>query len=94
MSNGEIVGILNSDDWYELDTIVKVVHLFNEKDADLVHGCMARYNYNDQLDSVYGKRKSFLEFAEKAPYNHPTCFVKKNVYDKLGKFNNKYKIIN
>lgn len=93
MSEGEIIGILNSDDWYELDTISKVVHSFNEKDADLVHGCMARYNHNDQLDSVYGKRKSFLEFAEKAPFNHPTCFVKKNVYNKLGKFNNKYKII-
>ncbi|MFW5795076.1 MAG: glycosyltransferase family 2 protein [Bacillota bacterium] len=93
MSKGDIIGLLNSDDWYELDTISKVVRTFNKKNADMVHGCMARYNFNDELDSIYGKRKSMLKFAEKAPYNHPTCFVKKNIYKDFGTFNNKYKII-
>jgi glycosyltransferase involved in cell wall biosynthesis len=93
MANGKIIGILNSDDWYELDTILKIVKIFRTKNVDLVHGCMARYKSNGGLDSVYGEKNSFLGFAEKAPYNHPTCFVKKSVYSLLGTFNNNYKII-
>ena len=91
LANGEIIGILNSDDYYADDSIIeKVVRLFEATDCDAVYGDLL---YIDADDASKIKRKwiagkhskqSFL-FGWMPP--HPTFFVKKNIYDQHGVFN-------
>ncbi|MCP2619683.1 glycosyltransferase [Candidatus Aminicenantes bacterium AC-334-K16] len=85
-SQGEIIGILNSDDWYEKGTLEIVAHVFyNDKSIDLVHGAMKRWEENGIIHSIYGNKEGAKDIFW-APFNHPTCFFRKRVYKKIGLF--------
>jgi len=85
LSSGEIIGILNSDDWYEDNTLEIVAREFyNNKSVELVHGAMKRWDENGLIHSIYGNKKGKDIFW--APFNHPTCFFRKRVYKKIGLF--------
>lgn len=92
-ANGDIIGIINSDDWYvSNDVIKKVIDAFEKNDIDIVHGNLIYVNelQNEKfrvlpdlaLDNIY----------RELVINHPTCFVKKDIYKRLGKFDLKYRI--
>jgi glycosyltransferase len=91
MANGDIIGILNSDDMYSHSQIIqKVVELFEQEGCDAVYGDLI---YVDAADTAVVKRKwvagsyspnSFL-YGWMPP--HPTFFVKKSVYEQFGGFN-------
>jgi len=86
MSTGDIIGILNSDDWYEPEAVETAVRVFEEHDdVDLVHGAMNICDEEGQLHARYG-RKDGLPAEFVAPFNHPTCFVRRRVYKDLGSF--------
>lgn len=87
-ATGEIIGIINSDDWYAEDAVEKIVNLFGQKDVDLVYGNVV-FVYPD------GREKLQLRYPldtiwYKMAVLHPAVFVKKNVYDSLGTFDLKY----
>jgi glycosyltransferase involved in cell wall biosynthesis len=91
-STGDIIGILNSDDFYTTDDIIsKVAAQFQvDSELDCVYGDLL---YVDQKDSnkivrvwksgSYSKN-SFL-YGWMPP--HPTFFVRKEVYQQYGLFN-------
>lgn len=91
MANGDIIGILNSDDMYTHPLIIqKVVELFEQENCDAVYGDLI---YVDAADTSVVKRqwvagpyspKGFL-YGWMPP--HPTFFVKKSVYEQYGGFN-------
>lgn len=88
MCHGDIIGIVNADDWYEKDTVQHVVHAFKKECCDLVHGqCRVVKDGREFSISVTNH-----QFLPQKCIEHPTCFVKKEIYDKLGVFNTKYKI--
>lgn len=37
-ATGEIIGIINSDDWYDINAVKNIVGLFSKKDAEVVYG--------------------------------------------------------
>jgi glycosyltransferase len=90
-AKGDIVGILNSDDFYADETVIeKVVALFNETNCDAVYGDLV---YVDALDTSIIKR-SWVSGDYKREYflsgwmpPHPTFFVKRGLYEKYGLFN-------
>lgn len=90
MSTGEIIGIINSDDFYTPDAVEKVVKLFCESDADLVYG--------DEMlvfkDGDIKKRESgdLTSLVYKMCISHPATFVKKDMYITFGMFNERYRI--
>ncbi|MCE7995850.1 MAG: glycosyltransferase [Roseivirga sp.] len=88
---GEIVGILNADDFYKDSGVIsRVVECFKEKNTQSIYGDLI---YVDQTainkvkrywkGGIY-KRSKFL-FGWMPPY--PTFFVKREVYDQFGNFN-------
>lgn len=91
MTTGDIIGILNSDDFYvSKDVISKVVNAFERTGCDAVYGDLV---YVNKLDTSKVKRYwrsgaykpgSFL-WGWMPP--HPTLFIKKEVYQKYGLFN-------
>jgi glycosyltransferase len=90
-STGDVVGILNSDDFYPNEEILsKVAAIFNEKDCDAVYGDL---QYVDRTDVTKVTRnwkagkytKDLFKWGWMPP--HPTFFVKRSVYEKFGLFN-------
>jgi glycosyltransferase involved in cell wall biosynthesis len=87
-SKGEIINILNSDDHYTSDSVLsEVVKLFKNNECVIAHGDVY---FNDP---VYGSniRKPLLCPPSIAmPFNHPTMFVKKSVYEQFGFYDTSY----
>lgn len=90
LATGDIIGIINSDDWYEPDVFGMVRKCFAESDAEVIYG---RVN----LIGTNGESEVFIPGdIEKLRYKigplHPTVFVKKEIYKKYKTFQVKYKI--
>jgi len=89
LADGDVIGILNGDDYYYDNKVLeRVVNAFEDEEKLFTHGNI----YFE--DSVYGSnlRKPLLCPITKAmPYNHPTMFFRKEVYKKHGFFDTDYK---
>jgi glycosyltransferase involved in cell wall biosynthesis len=87
-SSGEIIGILNSDDYYYDETVLgKIADAFSEKNVLYSHGNIYFY------DPVYGSnvRKPLMcPITQALPFNHPTMFFRKEVYQEFGVFDTGY----
>ncbi|MDP7567125.1 MAG: glycosyltransferase family 2 protein [Flavobacteriales bacterium] len=94
-SSGEIIGILNSDDFYSNNEVLsKVANIFEETDCDCLYGDLVYVDKGDARNIVrywksgeFSKRK--LRMGWMLP--HPTFFVKKEIYEKYGLYNIKLK---
>jgi len=88
-ASGSIIGILNSDDFYEHDTVQKVVDVYiKNPQFDVFYGLARHLNNNNIIEALLGFT---AEGLSKNMIQHPTCFVTKNVYDQYGLFDTKYK---
>jgi glycosyltransferase len=96
LATGNIIGILNSDDFYASNNIIeKVVNVFNENNIDSVYGDLVYVDSNNTDKIVrYWKSIPFKKGLFRKGWHpaHPTFFVKKDVYDKYGIFNLDFKI--
>lgn len=91
MASGEIIGILNSDDFYVSSGVLsKVAAAFQDPEVMATYANLQFVHKNDTNKVVrtwkagYYTRKSFY-YGWMPP--HPTFFVRKSVYDQLGVFN-------
>lgn len=88
-TSGEIVGILNADDWYEPDAIQRVVDAYlKDPEADIVYGWM-NYWHGNELLHVY--KSDHTRLPSRMSVAHTALFVAKRVYDKFGLFDLSYK---
>ena len=96
LATGDVIGILNSDDFYiSTDVISSVVNEILQKGYDAVYGDLEYVDEKDTNKVVrYWKSKSYTKELFKKGWHpaHPTFFVRKEVYNKYGNFNLKYKI--
>ncbi len=95
MATGDVVGFLNSDDYYAHDDVLqRIARAFEDNDVDGVYGDL-------QYVSKDGKRvirswkpgnykKIMARWGWMPP--HPTFYVKSDVFKKYGRFNTDYKI--
>jgi glycosyltransferase len=90
-ATGDIIGILNSDDYYYDTTVIsEVVRLFELEKTD---GLYADLVYVDRTDSDkiirYWKSGNYKpgKFLQGWMPPHPTFFVKKEVYQNFGLYN-------
>jgi glycosyltransferase involved in cell wall biosynthesis len=88
-AKGDIVGILNSDDYYFDSSVFKrIISAFEDPEILFTHGDIKF------IDNIYGTniRKPLLcDIREAMPYNHPTMFFRKIVYEQYGIFEASYK---
>jgi len=97
IASGEVIGILNSDDFFENDNIINVVVNAFEKNptVDLVFGDLV-YVRPDNLNQIV-RYYSSLNFRSWKPRfgwipPHPSTFMKRSVYEKFGVYNVSFKI--
>ncbi len=90
-ATGDIIGIINADDWYESGALREVVKKFEQTDADLIYGRV----YRERCDGVRIEVNDNVDLNQ-LWYNvviaHPGLFVKKNVYEQIGEYLTKFKI--
>ncbi len=91
-ATGEIVGLINADDWYEQGAISKIVDAFEKNGADIVHGSMVIYT-EDRSHFIKKVHKNISHLNKGMLINHSTVFAKKSLYLEKGFFNCKYKIV-
>ncbi len=95
-SSGDIIALLNSDDFYKDEFVVeKVVHEFENKNCDSVYADLV-FVKPDCLEKV-------VRYYESGEFNpktllygvvpaHPTLFVKKAIHERYGLYKTDYKI--
>ncbi len=91
IATGDIIGILNSDDFYINNQIInKVANIFMKQDIEGIYGDLI---YVDPVNTSKVIRKWVSGKYVKGAFlkgwmpPHPTFFVKKEVYNKYGLFN-------
>ena len=91
LSTGELIGILNSDDFYYNNNVIsKVVNEFKYHNIDSLYSDLIYVKpTKTKFIQRYWKSKNFKEnsFLFGWMPAHPTFFVKKHVYETHGKFN-------
>jgi glycosyltransferase involved in cell wall biosynthesis len=96
LATGDIIGILNSDDFYaDTDVISTVVQTFQQHQVDSVFGDLVFVNPDDLKTVVryYGSANFHpSRFAYGWMPPHPTFFVKRHAYEQYGLFKTDYKI--
>jgi len=96
ISSGSIVGIINSDDWYERDVVGNIVEQFSANpEIDITYG--EEIFYFSIWGKMYARKDIYKQIVEDdilvANYiGHPTVFVKKSVYNVVGMYDKSLKI--
>lgn len=89
-ATGDIIGILNSDDWYTEKAIQDIVTYFRHNDVELVYGKIISVSMDNKEVIKWGTSLESIWYQ--MALLHPSVFVKKDVYDKFGVFNLKYSL--
>jgi GT2 family glycosyltransferase len=94
-ATGEVIGFLNSDDFYADSTVLKKVASAFEDDS--VEACFADLVYvmpDNSRVARYWKSKPFTkgDFAKGWCPAHPTFYIRKSALDRLGMFDQSFKL--
>jgi glycosyltransferase len=96
LATGDIVGILNSDDFYKSNDVLDIVaDEFMSKGIDCLYGDLEYVDANDTEKIVrYWQSKEFKDGLFQKGWHpaHPTFFIRREFYDKHGIFNLDFKI--
>lgn len=96
LATGEVVGIINSDDYYQDNTIISsVAKVFEDEEVDAVFGDLVFVdpkNLNRIVRTYSSKGWHPGKFARGFMPAHPTFFVRRKYYERHGLFKTDYKI--
>lgn len=87
LAQGSLIGIVNSDDWYENDTVEQVVKHYSGSRYEVVYGMQRNFS-GDKEKSAFIYHHDFLP---EQMITHPTCFVTADSYKDFGLFDTKYR---
>lgn len=94
MASGEIIHILNSDDWYSAnDVVAMMVDLMESGDFDVCHAYVAQVDAKGSEISRIGADVSKDQLFQKMRVAHPSCFVRASVYHEFGDYSSCFKIV-
>lgn len=93
MATGDLIGIINSDDWYEDGALSLIVDVYTGDEHEIIYGMIRTY---DSLDGDGGTHLKTMEFYHhdfllERMINHPGCFVTPACYRDYGLFDLQYK---
>jgi len=94
LATGDVIGFLNADDtFYNENSIQDIVDAFSNNETDIVYGNLDYVNEESKVIRNWISRpyeKGLLKKAWKIA--HPSFYCKKEVYDRLGGYNDSFKI--
>ena len=83
MARGELIGILNSDDWYEPEALTIVAQACDRvPGAESYRGAIRIHNGG----RIMIKHARDRRYRTSRDFNHPAMFVRKSCYDTIGNY--------
>lgn len=79
LASGQLIGFLNSGDWYEPGALAQVLQTFQTKRCDLMFANLRIYRKDGRS---FVKKAVLRKFQTSRDWNHPTMFVKAGWYKK------------
>lgn len=96
MATGDIIGLVHSDDFlYSSQTISNIVNRFNETKADFLYGdglFVNAENTDKVVRNWIGGDYRLWKVRNGWLPLHPTCYIRREVMQKRGLYNESYKI--
>ena len=93
LATGDIIHILNADDYYAHDNVISnVVEKLETEQTDLCHGYIMQVNSQGQFVKRVGKQIGKSELLTKMRVAHPSVFVRRDIYLKYGYFSQGFKV--
>ena len=86
MASGELIGILNSDDYYELDAVEHMVGAMTDEPYQILYGAMRIWKDGMERSISIGSHL----FLREGMIGHPSCFVSKQLYMDLGGYDTQF----
>ncbi len=84
---GDVVFLLNSDDWYEANCGERVLAAMRDNpDAGIVHADARTYRRGETTPCAIWRNRPEWLLPVLMPYVHPACFVRRTVYEQIGGF--------
>ncbi len=77
LAGGDVIGLLNTDDTYEADTLQTVADTFVKEECDLMY---ANIRMHKTDGSTFVKKARMRRYETSRDWNHPTTFVKAQIY--------------
>jgi glycosyltransferase involved in cell wall biosynthesis len=90
-ATGKLIGLINSDDWYELNAVEHVVNEFLIANITnvIIHANI--YKVRNDSKTIFRPKKHYRLMYGMC-IGHPSCFITKHVYDSIGLYDSHYKI--
>ncbi|GAB3813245.1 hypothetical protein GCM10028895_05080 [Pontibacter rugosus] len=83
LCSGELIGLLNADDFYEPDALHNLISYYTTHKGDVLHGNVNYVKNGEKLFTlkppIHLSKASFTEM----PINHPATFIKEKFMKKL-----------
>lgn len=88
-AKGSLIGIINSDDYYEADAIEKIMRYKKGSKYQILYG--ATKCIRDGIEDSITLNMHYL--LNKRSIGHPSTFITKAVYDKFGVYDEQYSCV-
>ena len=92
LARGELIVMLNSDDWYEPDAVRRLVEAWTASGCDFV-GALARYVNADGSSHVLPSMRYDRSVLLRMPLRHETMLIPAALYDRIGPYDLGFPII-
>jgi glycosyltransferase involved in cell wall biosynthesis len=94
LATGDVIGFLNADDvFFNENSVQEIVNTFSNKEIDIVYGNLDYINKEGKVIRNWISRPYQKGLVKKAWMPaHPSFYCKKEVYDRLGGYNDSFKI--
>ncbi|WP_289054451.1 glycosyltransferase family 2 protein [Carboxylicivirga marina] len=83
-ASGEIIGLLNADDWFEENAVDAILGVLSDEKYDFALGYLKKYTdsgtYISYPENLYSKSFRYRALI----FNHPSCFFRKTMYNSHG----------
>lgn len=79
LAMGDIIGMINSDDWYEPCAVETVVSSYRDEPFDLFYADLKMHMPGG---GTFIKHSRYRRYATSRDWNHPTTFITKEMYDR------------
>lgn len=77
-ASGEIIGIINSDDWYEKDALETAAEVYRTRGFDLFYADLRMHLPDGKTFVKHARNRAY---ATSRDWNHPTTFITKKIYE-------------
>lgn len=96
LATGDVIGFINSDDFYAREGVIaRVMDAFADPEIEAVHADLVYVRQDDTSKATrYWKSRSCSRSVVRRGFHpaHPTLFLRRSVYDRVGVFDQSYRI--